>query len=396
MNKLTKYIYIVLSLALAFGSFNPFDLRGAGSITEQVEEQRGFTPLLFVACIFLSVLDSKVRPRFTEFKKLYTPLVWLCILYVFSSMVFNINTALEGYMFYAKLLIAFSGFVVFTMYFNEYPDVLNTVCRIFAFTCAGICFLFFTGLLDGFYYFSNGRLWLFGENPNSYSFVLGFGALLLGKELLANDKIIYRLICALGVILILAYTFMSGSRGTLMFLGLSFAIIYSTFIKQHVGASIIVVVIGVIGLNFIFSRNVEELSILERFSDLQSGDSREDLIKNALTLFYDSPLFGYGYNGYQYMKATSFHDMRDSHNMIVSILATTGLLGFFCIATFFKRVFSCIKTTLSENKLALSLFIYVFLISMKTGGIITYSMMWFAYSVIIALCKERDYKNISV
>lgn len=388
MKTITKYAFFILTVALAFGSFNPFDMRGIGSITEQVEEQRGYTPLLFAACILLSLIDKNVIRNYKTFKQYYTPLLVLFVLYIFSSLVFDISTALDGYMFYIKLLVAFTGFFSYAMYFSEYPEVLKTVCRLFGLLCAGICLMFFLGFLDGFYYFSNGRLWLFGENPNSYSFVLGFGALLLGKELLDDNKLIYRILYAFGILLIMAYTFMSGSRGTLMFLGLSFLIIYSSYVKKHLGASLVTVFAGVIILNFIFSKNVEELSVLDRFSDLQSGDSREDLMKNALGLFFDSPLFGYGANGYDYMKATVFHDMRDSHNMIISILATTGLLGFSAIATFFKRVIKLLWSNIAQNKVAISLFVYVFLISMKTGGIITYSMMWFAYSLIIALVTK--------
>ena len=58
MKTITKYAFFILTVALAFGSFNPFDMRGIGSITEQVEEQRGYTPLLFAACILLSLIDK--------------------------------------------------------------------------------------------------------------------------------------------------------------------------------------------------------------------------------------------------------------------------------------------------------------------------------------------------
>ena len=212
MKTITKYAFYVLAIAFAFGSFNPFDLRGMGSITEQVEEQRGYVPILFAVCIILSLLDKNVRSQFSTFKKYYTPLLCLLVCYVISSILFEISSAFNGYMFFVKLLVAFTGFVVYTMYFSEYPKVLTDICRVFALTCAGICLLFFIGALDGFYYFSNGRLWLFGENPNSYSFVLGFGTLLLGRELSNEYNLMYRIACALGILLIMAYTFMSGSR----------------------------------------------------------------------------------------------------------------------------------------------------------------------------------------
>ena len=158
---------------------------------------------------------------------------------------------------------------------------------------------------------------------------------------------------------------------------------------------IIALVIALSWLNFFFSNYTEELSVFERFNDLQEGDSRQVLIKNAMTLFYDSPFWGYGVNGYEYMKETSFHDIRDSHNMLVSILATSGLLGFTSILCFFKRIIASIRTSFRNDKFATALLVYVFLISMKTGGIITYSMMWFAYALILSnsLFNRNDAKK---
>ena len=115
MKTITKYAFFILTVALAFGSFNPFDMRGIGSITEQVEEQRGYTPLLFAACILLLLIDKNVIRNYKIFKQYYTPLLVLFVLYIFSSLVFDISTALDGYMFYIKLLVAFTGFFFRTL-----------------------------------------------------------------------------------------------------------------------------------------------------------------------------------------------------------------------------------------------------------------------------------------
>ena len=172
MKIITKYTFILLAIALAFGSFNPFDLRGAGNISESVEEQRGLTPLLFGLCMVFTWCDDRVRQEFSVFKKYYTPLLALLFFYILSSVIFDISTAFS--LMFVKLLVASTGFISYAIYFSLYPKNARSISLVFAGTCGIICASFFAGLLDGFYYFSNGRLWLWGENPNSYSFVLGW------------------------------------------------------------------------------------------------------------------------------------------------------------------------------------------------------------------------------
>lgn len=393
MKAITKYSFVLLAIALAFGSFNPFDLRGAGNISESVEEQRGLTPLLFGLCMVFTWCDDRVRQEFSVFKKYYTPLLALLFFYILSSVIFDISTAFS--LMFVKLFVAFTGFISYAIYFSLYPKNARSISLVFAGTCGIICASFFAGLLDGFYYFSNGRLWLWGENPNSYSFVLGLGALILGHEITKDIKNVYKYICGISILMIIAYAFMSGSRGTLICLGVGLLLLFIDFIKKHWAIFVVALVIALSWLNFFFSNYTEELSVFERFNDLQEGDSRQVLIKNAMTLFYDSPFWGYGVNGYEYMKETSFHDIRDSHNMLVSILATSGLLGFTSILCFFKRIIASIRTSFRNDKFATALFVYVFLISMKTGGIITYSMMWFAYALILSnsLFNRNDAKK---
>ena len=384
MKNITTLLFLLLAISLAFGPFNPLDLRGSGSISEYVEEQNGFTPFLYGLSMITCLLDTNVLVNIKKFKKYYIPLFCLLSFFVFSSVIFDITTVGNFLMKYIKLFVAFTGFYVFTIYFYVYPNVLRTTSLLFAFTCGIISLSFFSGLLEGFYFISNGRLWMFGENPNTYSFILGLGVLMLTREIFGDSKLGYKGLCCVFVLSLICLIFLSGSRGTLVFLGLSLMLILYDYLKKHLFVSIFIIAIIVFAILFFISQNQEEIVVFERFLDLQGGDSREDLIKNALSLFYDNPLYGYGLNGYEYMKAMVFYDMRDSHNMFVSILAVSGLFGFSAITTFLLRVSMLLKKIVKKNKYVLSLFVYTFLISMKTGGIITYSMMWFIYAVIVA------------
>lgn len=383
MKFIIKFTFFLLFVSLAFGSFNPFDLRGSISIDEYVSEQRGFTPILFCFCMLFSVCDAQVRIHLKQFRKYFIPLLFLLLFYVMSSLIYDVSTFGDHFSTYVKLLVAFTGFFVFCSYFYTYPQICQYVCTTFAITCMVICIMFFAGMLDGLYFFSNGRLWMFGENPNTYSFVMGVGALVMSNELKEKRHFIIKLLCMCSILIFIMYIFLSGSRGTIVFLGLALIINSWSYLKTHLGISSFCVALGVVAIFAFLSKNADELVIFDRFHDLEKGDSREGLIKNALSLFYDRPLYGYGVNGYEYMKLRVFNDLRDSHNMIVSIMAVSGLLGLISILTFYFQIIKLLKST-PQAVYSIALFVYVFCISMKTGGIITYSLMWITYATVLA------------
>ena len=58
MKSLNKGLYYLLSISLAFGSINPLKL---GQISEQVIDQQGLSPIIFLCCICISLFDKNVR-----------------------------------------------------------------------------------------------------------------------------------------------------------------------------------------------------------------------------------------------------------------------------------------------------------------------------------------------
>jgi hypothetical protein len=394
MKTITKYFFFLLAISFAFGSFNPLDLGASMNITDHEGEQKGFTPILFGMCTLLSLFDAEVRKGLKGIKIYITPLYCLLGVYFFSALIYDISSVADFLGTFVKLFVAFSGFIVFTQYFIVHHDVFKWTMRVFALTCSLIMVLFFTGRLEGLYYYSKGRLVLFGENANSYSFVMGLGVLILIRGLSYKWPVFVKFLFVGMSIVIYFYILMSGSRGTVLILGLALAIAYIDFLKKHAVISVAVVGAAGVLLLYMFNSSTEELSIFSRMEKLSNGDERSNLIENALTLFYQSPLWGVGVNGYYDAKANLFHDMRDSHNMIVSIMVNGGLVGFIAISTFLLRVFRNAKSVFRYDKYPVALFTYMFLISMKTGGILSYSLMWFVYALIIATTYYSRLANI--
>lgn len=393
MKKITALFYFLLAISFAFGSFNPFDLRSSMVISDLNEAQNGYTPILFFLCILLSLLDGSVRRKLVELKKYIIPLYGLLLVFILSAVVHDINTFWDFGVFFIKLFVAFTGFGIFSLYFVEHEETFLWTLRIFALTCSLIIILFFTGNLEGFYYYSKGRLILFGENANSYSFIMGLCALVLLRELSNSWPIVVKALLVLMIVLSTYYILMSGSRGTVLILGLTIVILYFDYLKKHFFVSSIVSVSIVIALIYLYNSSTEELSIFSRMSSLSEGDERVFLMKNALSLFVQSPFLGIGINGYFEAKTNVFHDLRDSHNMLVSILVNGGVFGLVMMVTFLIRIFRNASKVFRTDRYPVALFVYIFFISLKTGDIISYSLMWFVFSIIVVTTFFSSYRG---
>ena len=92
-----------------------------------------------------------------------------------------------------------------------------------------------------------------------------------------------------------------------------------------------------------------------------SGKARIDSIKNALTIFKDSPILGVGFDSYRYAQRRYgfineskmlIHSAAGTDNSFLFVLATSGLIGFF---SFVYLLYNLFKFSLSSTVLLISL-----------------------------------------
>ena len=338
MKKITDILYYSLAFFLAFGSVNPFRI---GEVSNQIMDQQGLSPYIFIGCIILTVLNRGIHNNIIAKKTFYTPLILMSIIFFASSLIWNFESTFNYLDFFAKLLIGIVGFVCISAYLEVYPDVLKKSILIYAYTCAAIILLFFIGRLDSLSYYSNGRLWIFGINPNTFSFMMGLGALYLADELLNNKtRITFTIINSTSIVLIFLYILLSGSRGTLLFILLSLGILFLPYLKKRWYAILPLVFIMYYASFQVLQSNTNEITIVERMSSITQEDDREGLLSNALTLFTESPLWGLGRNGYVEQRLERFHDFRDSHNILMSIMVMGGLMALLCYLLYTQLLFA--------------------------------------------------------
>lgn len=387
MKQIIRIFYILLACLSPFGSANIFNL---DQYSAQVDSsQGGFLPLVFGMCTIVSVLDRNVRTNFKYLKPIFIPLLGFIILLFFSELAFCGGSF--NYVYFIKLIVAIVGFVVMSQTFITYPQILNNSLLVYAITSVCIVIAFFAGLLEQSYYYSNGRLWFLGINPNTYSFMIGFAIIILLFYINRKDSSIkYRLSALLCIFPLFIFLLLSGSRGSLLFLILSIIIIY----YKHIIYIGLFGMIAISSLGIYISNTEYEITTLERFSDVGKSNERFGLIEKTLDVFEHSPILGVGPTGYHSMMLSKFNEERDSHNVIISNLAMGGIFGTILYLLFLFKLFISITKQSKYRVFALAVFIYMTLISLKTGNVLTYSLMWYIYSVALSLSLNgRDNAN---
>ncbi len=389
LSKITGFLYCLLAFLLAFGSANIFELGSLRNVSEAVTSQNSYSPILFATCALASLFDKKVFSRITKMGRYIVPLLVLFIAIVVGDVIYDSSGLEQEAFYYLKLFVAFTGFIIFSLYFVEHPVILVRSLNVFAWTCTLIVIAYFLGLLDPFSFFSNGRLWLFGENPNSFSFLMGVGALVHLYSLLEGKR--FNILRFFSILILLFYIILSGSRGSFIMCLLSMVIVLVPFIKKHFIVSIILALV-VSCVAFVFVQSVmSKVSFFERMNSLTQEDERQILISNSFSLFEERPFFGFGRHGYVVERLVRFNDNRDAHNILVSVLAMGGFFGGIALLWFIVLLFNGTRKVIKKSLVPLSLFVYVFLISMKTGEILTYSMMWYTYAVVYAYTSKSKF-----
>jgi len=150
------------------------------------------------------------------------------------------------------------------------------------------------------------------------------------------------------------------------------------------------VVIGIflLCLLFFFKNFMPSTKLFERF--VKSNNVlgvRQDIWANALSIWSEQP-FGVGEKGYLDEMVRRYSMTWDTHNLFIYILVTGGIqsliLFFIYILILLKKAYKNLKDGSTFPFIA---FIVILLIAAKTGGVLTYLIMWYYFAVIDAWPK---------
>ena len=398
MKKITTVLSYILAFLLPFGSANPFNLSAIEDVDGHMTEQMGFAPVVFALCCLLSYFDKDIFIYRARMKDFVWPLLLLITTLTFASMMDVCGTGVVPMVYLIKLLAVEAGYYVMALYFMRYPQNLERSMNVYAYTCVAIILAFFTGFLSRYSYVSNGRLWIFGQNPNSFSFLMSLGAIFLAYKF--NKKKSYhfqikmfgitiKILDILSIILLLLYIVLSGSRGSFLIVTVCMAILFFNKRMLKKAWLSVPVIIAAISVGFYYySSHQQDISLFNRFSNTEN-DERAVLQRQTIGLFSERPVTGWGVNGYKSEMKYRYNENRDSHNVVITTFAMAGIIGGIALLTYLFRIAILSWRNRKCNLLALVMFLDVFLMSMKTGGVLTFAMMWYAYAMVTALAYEK-------
>lgn len=398
MKKITIVLSSFLAFLLPFGSANPFNMSAIEDVDGHMTEQMGFAPVVFALCCLLSCFDKDIFIYRARMKDFVWPLLLLITTLTFASMMDVGGTGVVPIVYLIKLLAVESGFYVMSLYFMRYPQNLERSMHVYAYTCVAIILAFFTGFLSRYSYVSNGRLWIFGQNPNSFSFLMSLGAIYLAYKFNKKKSYHYKIkiigisikiLDILSIILLLLYIVLSGSRGSFLIVTVCMAILFFNKRMLKKAWISVPVIIATISVGFYYySSHQQDISLFNRFSNTDN-DERAVLQRQTIGLFSERPVIGWGVNGYKSEMKYRYNENRDSHNVVITTFAMAGIIGGIALLTYLFRIAILSWRNRKCNLLALVMFLDVFLMSMKTGGVLTFAMMWYAYAMVTALAYEK-------
>ena len=384
-NKITKYVLYFLSFFFAFGPINPFAI-GEEELDESLSPFLTIFTGLFVLSFFL--FQSNLLKHDNKIRNIITPLIILFFAISLGDITYDINTA--HYYFLLKFSVNIVAFLCLYVYFIHNPEQIEKSLRIFAFSCVLIILMLNIHMLDNFSHVHNGRLWLFGENPNNTSSRMSMALLILFYNATENNKIMIKSLYYIICVFIFYYIIQSGSRGSFIasLLGIGIIMLYRQGDRNTKIMQIIGIVIGALMLFPIIVEN-EDIGMFDRMEELSEGNSREQLIMDAIEIADDYPIVGCGHHGYIQEKMLRGMDLHDSHNMLASVFVMGGIVGLISLITFLLKLCRISYKSIKETPLSITLLLSMIFIAMKTGGVLTYMLMWYIYAVTLAMVQLK-------
>jgi O-antigen ligase len=311
--------------------------------------------------------------------------LFLILFILFIASVFYGYTGFDGKAFNFKFLLAILVYVLLSAFFENDMKSMLLALLFFSIGAALLSVLYSFNLLAEGLLIRNGRLIFLGENPNSLSVRISLSVFILVWLALNNPFHINRfkrLIFLAPTPFMLALIIASGSKGSFVLCLLS--VFGLLFISKNITKKIkfvlilIFVISAFLSLDFLLTSN-----LYLRFLESEFTSGRTDIWVEALEIFYSNP-FGVGEDGYfqeiQKLTGTSI----DTHNLFVYLLVTGGFIS---LALFIYFYFTLLKKAVKSYKinrepLFFVIWISMFLVLNKTGGVLTYLVMWFFLAMI--------------
>lgn len=376
MKKLSDIIVIIFSFFLAFGKYDPFSTNGV---------YFDIIVIVLVSTLFFSKVNVL---KFRSVKNQFILLSLIGFYLFIIGQLYKINyqgyISDEVYIFNYKYYAAIIIFSQLSLVFKTNTKLMYQSIFVFSLSCAIISCLHYYGYLASSLEFRNGRLIMFEENPNSISSRMAI-ALVVFFYLIVNDPLKFyhfKFILFLALPFLLFFIIETGSRGSFIAVGLGLFLII-LLSKISLKWKTILFALSFCIVYYIFGF-ILSTSLYERFNNSDLDGGRLAIWANNLEIFYNNPL-GVGEIGYTLESFEHFGMTSDTHNLFLYMLVTGGFIVFILFIFFLQKLFRISFINMKDGEpLGLMLFIFLLFLMSKTGGILTYLIMWYIFAIINA------------
>lgn len=375
---ITNYLTLIFSFFLGFGQFDPFGTNGF------------FFQILTVLLMLQIACFSDVLKSASKYKSELLLLFLIVLIFFFAGVIYGYsNFKLFPLNFKLILAIVIFWFLSYTFLLNK--KLILYSCLAFSLSCTLIVILYSLGIVVPERDLNEGvRLILFGENPNSLStrFTLSFIILLYItiENPLSLKK--YRYVFLFALPLLFSAVLKSGSKGSFIFLLFgSGVLIMLSNIKNYVKFSLFT--LGLILLIYSIP-SIEESVVFWRFSNSSSlSTGRGDIWMHVLDIFFTYP-FGVGEAGYL-TEITKRYETIDTHNIFLYIMVCGGFISAILFLLFLIILLrKAIRALKNKSSFQIVLLCIILLMASKTGGVLTYLVMWYFFAVINSLSTSYN------
>lgn len=382
ISKFTALILILFPFILAFGVFDPiFGIRpsfGLGDI---------LAILLIVTSYVLNFNDF--------IKRLNINVIYLLLI----LFVLFLSSTIYGYSSYEKpdfnlkLLICILLYYGLTIVYKKKANYIHYSLLAYSIGVFVLIILLNTILVSEVRV-TNGRLIVFEENPNSTSARFSIAAIYFFYVAIYNPfrMTLLRYTSIVMSIPILYAILQSGSRGSVISTIVSYIVLIYFSPIRKLYKSLITLLI-VVSLPFLIAIMSNAGSIYDRlvesFVDKDLA-GRDFIWTAALEIISNNLWLGVGEAGY-------FHEVHkitglyiDTHNLALYILATGGVVTFFIFSIFYKNLFlNALYFFKHKDVLPMVLLLNITLVALKTGGALTYLIMWVIFAMVTSYSNPK-------
>lgn len=279
---------------------------------------------------------------------------------------------------------------------------MRSALLVLALSCVALAALQVTGVANAQADLGDGlrRATVLGQNPNRTGRFLAGGALILiglsygrTRPALRPQWLAWPLVALLAIAMV-----RGGSRGAMLSLAVgmfTFALAGGNLRSKLRNSIVALLVVGVLGWVAIQSPLMQK-----RFAQAESGNlaGREEIFPTAFEMFRERPVLGWGPMRTYFELASrlpeSGHERRDTHNLVLELLTSTGAVGaLLCLTALAMSILAAWQARRgAEAVLPLALMTSV-VIGNMSGNFLAFKLYWVyqAYAIAsLAMLRESE------